>query len=408
MRVRLFTCRRGVQFQRGLSLIELMVALVLGLFLIAGMLSLVVRNSDMRSELDKAGRQIENGRYAVQRLSEDLRHAGFYGEFYGIPAPIASPADPCLKTLVAIRTAMSFPAQGITAASSSALSACSLDSANFVASSNVLVVRFASPQVTLSQNWAASDIATLNDGVLYMQPNVDGVVFATKANAATAFTLKVSSGTATNLVNAPVYRYITRIYFLSPCSRPASGTTCSAAADGGSPIPTLKMIELVSGGTAPAFSNPISVAEGIERLEFDYGIDTAPATNDGAADTYVDCSPCTATQWANVVAVRISLVARQARNGRLLGHATLVCAEDLPSLSVRHTELCDLYVRASTRRSVISTALEAAVFEHCKGSLLLGHVCCHQDGRETAILRRLTFAGWQEVFTRHCLERRGD
>lgn len=211
---------------------------------------------------------------------------------------------------------MSFPVQGITAASS--FPSC-ISSANFVASSNVLVVRFASPQVTL-QNWAVTPtaataaIATLNDGVLYMQPNVDGVAFATKLAAATTFnTLKVSSGSATNLINAPVYRYITRIYFLSPCSRPASGATCSATADGGSPIPTLKMTELISGGagsSTPAFSDPISVAEGIERLEFDYGIDTAPTTLDGAPDSYVNCSSCSLTQWANVVSVRINLVAR--------------------------------------------------------------------------------------------------
>ncbi len=38
---------------RGLSLIELMVSLTLGLFLIAGMLTLLARNSNSRAELDR-------------------------------------------------------------------------------------------------------------------------------------------------------------------------------------------------------------------------------------------------------------------------------------------------------------------------------------------------------------------
>jgi type IV pilus assembly protein PilW len=54
------------------------------------------------------------------------------------------------------------------------------------------------------------------------------------------------------------------------------------------------------------------VAEGIERLEFDYGIDSAvgAAPLDGSADTYSRCAPCTAAEWARVVSVRISLLAR--------------------------------------------------------------------------------------------------
>jgi len=71
---------------RGLSLVELLVSLALGLMIISGMLTLLARNSETRGEIEKAGRQVENGRYAIQRLSEDLHHAGFYGEFYDVPA----------------------------------------------------------------------------------------------------------------------------------------------------------------------------------------------------------------------------------------------------------------------------------------------------------------------------------
>jgi type IV pilus assembly protein PilW len=315
--------------QRGLSLIELMVSLTLGLFLIAGMLTLRARNSNTRAELDKAGRQIENGRYAAQRLAEDLHNAGFYGEFYGVASPgtAAFPAalpDPCAVNYAttSFTDARAFPVQGITAVSSAP--SC-INAANIVtgAFSSVLVVRFASPASTLptpanvaagNYDWAptataaTAALATLDASTLYVQSNVDSTVFATTTNAAANFaTLKVSSGSATTLINAPIYRYVTRIYFLSPCSRPASGTLCTSAADGGSPIPTLKMIELLGNGATGVFSDPVPVAEGIEAVSFDYGLDS---NADGAPDSYVDCSACSVADWGNVVAVRVNLIAR--------------------------------------------------------------------------------------------------
>lgn len=313
---------------RGLSLIELMVSLTLGLFLVAGMLTLLARNSSIRGELDKAGRQVENGRYAVQRLTEDIHNAGFYGEFFNTPVPgtttfPATLPDPCDVTYTAapFKSAMALPVQGITAVASGALTACGIDAANQVVGSNVIVLRFASPVVTLS-NWGVNTadsasvaaIATLDAGLLYMQASVDDVSFSIRSNAAANFgALKVSSITTTNLINAPVYRYITRIYFISPCSRPAAATptVCSAAADGGAPIPTLKMTELVATGGVPAFSDPVPVAEGVEQIVYDYGLDTDTIPN-GSPDASTTCAgtTCTTTNWNQVVSVRVSLVAR--------------------------------------------------------------------------------------------------
>ncbi len=314
---------RSPHRSRGLSLVELMVALTLGLFLIAGMLTLLARNSNVRSELDKAARQVENGRYATQRIAEDLHNAGFYGEFSGPAAPgtptfPAALPDPCNTGyprgtyMTAFVRALSLPVQGVTAVASGTVPSC-LDAANVVIGSNVLLVRFASPAQLLPTFTAAGFAASAASGVMYVQPNVDEARFSYRGEAspydpATYFdSLKISSGGATNLVNAPVYRYVTRIYFLSPCSRPTSGTVCTSTADGGSPVPTLKMVELASNGTSPVFSDPISIAEGIEQLSFDYGIDSDA---DGAADSYVSCATCTLTDWWNVVAVRVNVLAR--------------------------------------------------------------------------------------------------
>jgi type IV pilus assembly protein PilW len=304
----------------GFTLVELMVSLALGMLIVSGMLALIARNSETRGEIEKAGRQIENGRYAIQRLTEDIHHAGYYGEFYDFPTGTVLPANVCDVTLAGLKTAMSFPIQAFTAA---ATPPSCINAADFVAGTNVLVVRFVSPATTLAEGWVTGDLATnLAPGVVYMQPYVDGANFATRATAATDFITNKISGPGGVAVSAPIYRYITRIYFISPCSRPV-GANCSSAADDGAPIPTLKMVELGSNGTAgspPAFTNgtapafsatPISVAEGIERLEYDYGIDS---DGDGAPDApYKSCAPCTATEWSTqVVSVRINLLARNA------------------------------------------------------------------------------------------------
>ena len=86
--------------QFGLSLIELMVSVTLGLLILSGVLVVFVNTSAARNEVERTSRQIENGRYASELLTEDLRLAGFYGELNvaGVPVPGALPGDPCSLT----------------------------------------------------------------------------------------------------------------------------------------------------------------------------------------------------------------------------------------------------------------------------------------------------------------------
>jgi type IV pilus assembly protein PilW len=65
--------------QAGFSLIELMIALVIGLILVAGVLQVFVGSTitySMQSGLSKIQ---ENGRFAISFLSRDIRQAGFTG-----------------------------------------------------------------------------------------------------------------------------------------------------------------------------------------------------------------------------------------------------------------------------------------------------------------------------------------
>ena len=110
----------------GLSLIELMVALVLGLIILATLITVFVNSSGARNEIERTSRQIENGRYAIDILTDDLRLAGFFGEMnpatanqtLGIAVPGSLP-DPCSTTLPDLRSALYLHLQGYNASNGS-------------------------------------------------------------------------------------------------------------------------------------------------------------------------------------------------------------------------------------------------------------------------------------------------
>lgn len=62
---------------RGFTLIELMIALVLGLFLVAGVLYVFLSNTQTYRTNEALSRVQENGRFAIEFLTSDLRHAGY-------------------------------------------------------------------------------------------------------------------------------------------------------------------------------------------------------------------------------------------------------------------------------------------------------------------------------------------
>lgn len=70
---------QNIQKESGISLVELMIAVALGLILLLALTTIFVSNSRTRGEIEKKGLQIENGRYAMQTLVDDISNAGFFG-----------------------------------------------------------------------------------------------------------------------------------------------------------------------------------------------------------------------------------------------------------------------------------------------------------------------------------------
>ncbi|WP_445365488.1 PilW family protein [Microbulbifer sp. ANSA001] len=65
--------------QRGLSLIELMIGILLGSLLLLGVLQIFQSNSDTLRMQNGFSRVQESGRFAVDMLSKEIRQAGFWG-----------------------------------------------------------------------------------------------------------------------------------------------------------------------------------------------------------------------------------------------------------------------------------------------------------------------------------------
>jgi type IV pilus assembly protein PilW len=285
--------------QAGLSLIELMVSITLGLMILSGVLVVFANSSAARNEVERTSRQIENGRFASDLLSEDIRLAGFYGELnagsVGAPGG-AWPNDPCSLAKADWTAWVPLHIQGFYQDQFPAPSTCAF--ANRKAGSDVLLIRRARACVA---------------GVGSCEATANGKAYVTVSLCATetATTYQMGIwGTDTfdrhkkNCVTAPPgtladkREYYVHIYYLS---------TTNGAGDN---IPTLMRLELTGAGW-----NAVPLVEGIEEFHLQYGIDN---NSDGNPDVYV-ADPNTAAvpglgsaaaNWMNVVTVQFNLLAR--------------------------------------------------------------------------------------------------
>lgn len=328
------------QRQQGLSMIELMIAITLGLLILAGLTTVFVSASESQRELQRSAQQIESGRYAFDVITQDLHHAGFYGRYSAYPVGTTIP-DPCITgNETALRDALANPVQGFIAANQLSrpdLSGTSctayLPDLNVYPGSDILVIRRAE-----TTPLPIGDTAVSNE--VYMQTDPVDVDVQFGNGAAITATSTASGGIATivqrNGNAAAIRKYRVHVYFVAPCSVPAGGgSVCTGPADdSGSPIPTLKRLELsVSSGELSVSPDPsgsrtfntMPIAEGIEALKIEYGVDNSPGAppnptteriGDGAPDL---CIPNASTavlgaaDLPNIVSAKVWLIARSPR-----------------------------------------------------------------------------------------------
>ena len=319
---------------RGFGLVELMVSMAIGLVILAALVALFAGTSRNNREMASANSVIENGRFAIQLLEDDLVHAGYWGTwvpqfdnptFEDVPgdAPAAVP-DPCLAydpgdwDAAYYSNLIGIPVQAYEA--DDVALPCTAVATSRVADSDVLVVRHAEMCVP-DVGECEADIA----GKIYIQSSLCAAEATPLVIGPTAADFTRTARNCADL--AEKRRFISHIYYVRNFAR--------VAGDG---IPTLVRSEFDLDAGTLSHQAPLALIEGVDAMRVEIGIDDTSVTGEAADiaaaiewadptaktaarnrgdgipdDAFVRCTaavPCTADQLANATAVRVYVLAR--------------------------------------------------------------------------------------------------
>lgn len=270
-------CSRG-RAVAGFSLVEMMVAMTIGVLILLAVSEVFINNNRTRTEIEKTSRQIENGRYAMQLLEGELANAGFFGEASAQPFPASFWR--CPKTETRLRDAMGVPVYGQNNIASGSQPSCL---SNYKFGNDYLAIRRSSTCAVGSAGCDAFKTSHFHIQVSACSTSNPGqVLVKNSASALTAMNRKCINSSSEL---APRYRFLSRLYYVNSSD-------------------VLVVAELGNPNDTPSYV-VTPLVDGIERLHLQYGLDN---NGDGEVDAF-DATP-TGSEWEDVVAVRIWLLAR--------------------------------------------------------------------------------------------------
>ena len=274
----------------GTSLIELMIAMTLGLLVVGAMTSIFINNSQARRELDKSAQQLENGRYAIQLLRDEISQAGFYDALAAVPGGVTT-ASPCSESLTEWKASMGIAVEGVNGGSFPCVSSPK-------SNTGMIFVQRASTAFTTLADRGAAYLQVSLCGEQYVSTAPDSQFKLKTPPAGTDVKIPVPEPVVFNLQDvdckttrlAPVRQYLRRIFFID---------RNNVGADG---IPTLKRVQF---GANQTMGNAEALVEGIDDMHFEYAIDTDA---NGSPDLYSEAP--SGAQLPDIVGVRVWLIAR--------------------------------------------------------------------------------------------------
>ena len=299
--------REGNKKQLGFTLVEIMIALVLGLVLIGGTVTMFVVNSSTQSFVQENSRLQENARYALTAIVDQVRAISFLGcnpkidltssssSFVNIVDVTSSPNSFFYDlanqgTLIGYDDPSSFPITTSTG---------SLDS-SAVSNTDVLVIRSADTEgspVTVAQSGtsgsitiADSDYVTDASDVLLITDCVQAALFSAGATGSVFSPIASISNTDAFDTDAVVYKFDSKVFYIADSSVDDSS---------GNSVPAL--YEQTNG-------TDVELVRGISDLQLLWGIDT---DSDDIPNQFVTATNLTAfASWDDVVSVRIQITAQ--------------------------------------------------------------------------------------------------
>ena len=285
--------------QKGLSLVELMIAMVIGLILLTGILQITIANSDNSRMHEQMSRVQEAGRFAIDILSKDIRMADFWG---------------CASSLSKITNNLN-PAGSGYAGLTFDNGVVGEDGASGGPDSITLSGAYGTG-LTIQPPYgpqANSNVKVLADNpleqfdIVLLSDCLAGDIFEiTNANPGGSGTVDHNTGTVA--IGPGNY---------NPSPTCVSGHCLSKVYEGDASIYRMqsltysiqqaafqepKLVRSLNGGT------PVELVSGVEDMQFDYGVDT---NGDSVADYYKTATQVTAAgEWEAVVTVKVSLLIR--------------------------------------------------------------------------------------------------
>jgi len=277
--------------EQGFTLLEVFIALAIGLVILAGVLSIFVGMRTTTTDTTSFGELQENGRFAMSLLTDDISRQDFWGDFTGtftlasINHTLAAPANDCTGDGV---NNASFP---LALGSFRTLWGETVDNAD--------------PMGCFDDAKIGSDLIQLKRVVAASLEQVDGtpITNAPAGNyhlvANTNTGILFNSGAIPAVENGRVWQYQHHVYYIR--EEILAGNT----------VPVLMIGQLTN---QMSFSPAI---DGIEMIRFMYGYDadTDPeAVGYGQVDAFIPADDMTAL-WDNtggtrVIAVKIFVLAR--------------------------------------------------------------------------------------------------
>lgn len=257
--------------QQGLSLIELMVALVIGSILIAGAVFVYVQSRSSYGVNETVARLQETARYALSIVEPDIRMSNYWGLVKGasVITQQASQAQPSLGAPTSCGNNFAHDLLANLAGDNNAYTlGCAAYGSGAVGSADVLTIRRAS---TIAQAGTTANTLQICSTRMMGRLISDGSV----CTAAPA-------GRVNNL--------IVNAYYVARDSEQRAG------------LPALRRYSLIPG---PVFDSQ-EIVSGIEDLQVQFGID--PAGTNGVATRYVN--PDAVPFGSQIVSVRIWLLVR--------------------------------------------------------------------------------------------------
>ncbi len=270
--------------QRGFTMLELMVASAIALFMLIGVSELYLSSLAGEKTNSAASDITANGRYAIEVLRRELLHAGYRGVTWAEPSAvttIGTVTDECIGSGFVTNLR-----QGVWGANdSNPFSATCIPSTAY-SIGDVLVVRHAGLAAVATGSLASSTI-----------------YFRSAYERGEVFKGSNSSTLATTFTQTPNFNYPleVRAFYVSKYT------------DSASENPNMPSLYKVSLGTGPAMTAEL-VASNVENMQVQYGryttdLNTRFYNADGVSPT-ADATTTTPTEWDDVSVVRVWLLVR--------------------------------------------------------------------------------------------------